>query len=572
MFKTFNKIGTELVLGAGLLLSTQAYSQSVYFNGTVKGVPNNNLLQDAKVVAIKTETGTRVDSAYTNTNGAYNLQFIWDEIKEHEQLENKIYPNPYTDRTHLELAVDQSGLYKLLITSLDGKTLLNTDVSLEKGNNNINLSGGQAGVHLITLVGNNSSNTYKALQLENSGPINYNVAHTDFSSSTLKSGLDDIILVGDEVRLEFTKDGYQYGDTTFIVQPNNVANKNLQQIPTTFTTTLKPYLDDGTPVTTLSPGWTTTFNFPAPVGTKTYTPDANNEIVIQENFYPLNGELGQVTIHHDTTNYTIGGVENGVLSWIVLRTQNQPTTVRNKAQTSSSDLIPEPTTTVSLDSLDGQVLNYYTLPKKAETQPGTMFNLIDARGWMMSSGDGLQTSKFIQVPPYEHVVLMSTVYDNNPNQSASQANMDRAINEYNKVINITIMANNDNITQPTQFFYTNRNDSIWNACQLRGPPIFDNVELLTFAQSSPGVGRLWTDTYTYDGENRLYYTKAKYSESATDGQIFTENYSATYGIEEGSGSLGPYVYIAATGQPTDLAECMGRWVKILDLGSGNSKK
>ncbi len=121
MFKTFNKIGTELVLGAGLLLSTQAYSQSVYFNGTVKGVPNNNLLQDAKVVAIKTETGTRVDSAYTNTNGAYNLQFIWDEIKEHEQLENKIYPNPYTDRTHLELAVDQSGLYKLLITSLMAK-------------------------------------------------------------------------------------------------------------------------------------------------------------------------------------------------------------------------------------------------------------------------------------------------------------------------------------------------------------------------------------------------------------------------------------------------------------------
>ncbi len=422
------------------------------------------------------------------------------------------------------------------------------------------------------MVGNNSSNTYKALQLENSGPINYDVAHTDFSSSTLKSTLDDIIFVGDEVRLEFTKDGYQYGDTAFIVQPNNAANKNLQQIPTTFTTTLKPYLESGEPITTLSPGWTTTLEFPAPVGTKNYTPDANNEIVIQEDFYPLNGELGQVTVQHDTTNYTVNNKENGVLSWIVLRTQNQPTQTKNQGQSGSTELIPEPTMTIPLDSLDGKTLNYYTLRKKAETQPGTMFNLIDARGWMMSSGDGLETSKFIEVPPYGHVVLMGTVYYTNPAQSPTQANMDRAINEYNKAINLTNMANNDNITQPTQFFYTNMNDSIWFAIQDRGPPTSDKTESFFFGQTSPHVNRTWTNTYTYDEKIRLCQGGAYYPESATDGQIFTENYSATYGIEEGSGSLGPYVYIAATGQPTDLAECMGRWVKILDLGSGNSKK
>jgi hypothetical protein len=147
--------------------------------------------------------------------------------------------------------------------------------------------------------------------------------------------------------------------------------------------------------------------------------------------------------------------------------------------------------------------------------------------------------------------------------------MDRAINEYNKAIDLTTMANNDNITQPTQFFYTNMNDSIWNATQFRGPPSGDNTIFMSFGQTSPHVTRNWTNTHTYDGESRLCQGGAYYSESATNGQIFTENYSATYGIEEGSGGLGAYVYNSNTGQPTDLAGRMGRWVKLLDLGSGN---
>lgn len=588
MLKAINNLGKSvkrttagIILGASLLAGSPVYSQQdINVNGVVTGLPNNNFVDSVKVVAVKVSNDARVDSAYTDASGFYNMDFIWTGNREREVLESKLFPNPCIDERNIIMDAVSSDDYRLRILNSNGQLILSKDVRLERGGNQITLNGGQAGVYFITLTNGVERQMFKSVQTAGSNlPINVPLISSGVNLSRLKSGLEDILMVGDEVRLEFSypntnpKNSYNSKDTTFTIASNQTIDQQLQQMAYLFSTTFKPFLDDGAPVTTISPGWTTTLDFPAPVGTKVYVPNGNNEINIQESFFPLNGELGNVVMHHDTSNYTVAGVENGVLSWIVLRTQNQPTEVRNKVQTSSSDLIPEATTIAPLDSLDGRTLNYYTLPKKAETQPGTWYRMDYGmvRGLMASSGDGLETSKFIQVPPYGHVVLMSTVYDNDLTKFPTQANMDRAIGEYNKAINLTMMANNDGISQPTQFFYTNRNDSIWSACQLRAP-IFDNVELLTFAQSSPGVGRVWTNTYTYDGEARLYFSQAEYPELATNGQIFTENYSATYGITEGSGSLGPYVYNGVTGLPTDLAGRMGRWVKILDLGSGNSKK
>jgi hypothetical protein len=562
-------IGATINNGEGNLKST---TENVYINGLVKGIQNNNPLDGAKVVIIKDSNGNRVDSTLTNNLGQYNMNIIWTEIQNQLlEKENKIYPNPSQGQTNIDFFSSNKDNYNLLISDVNGRIVLNAQIPAEKGNNKLTLNGGDAGAYFILLTNGENTHKYKSIIATSTGTqFNYSLTTNNDSQNLLKSTLEDILMVGDQVTMEFSKDGYILGDTTFILAPTQTINKNLEQIPYLFTTTLKPVLDNGAPVTTLSPGWTTTFEFPAPVGTKTYTPNGNNEIVIQEEFYPLNGELGNVTIHHDTTDYFVNGTFNGVLSWIVLREQDQSTAVRNKAQTNSAELLPESTTTTALNSLDGLTLNYYMLPKNAEGQPGVWYNMTaqNIRGLMASSGDGLESSKFIQVPPYVHVVLMKTVYDNDNTKFPTQANMDRAINEYNKGINLTNMLNNDNITQPTQFFYTNMNDSIWTAVQAR-TPVMDNTLVLAFKTGGPSVDRFWTNTYTYDGEARLYYSKAKYPESASTIQIFTENYSATYGITEGTGGLGYFVYNSNTGEPTDLAGRMGRWVKILDLGSGS---
>lgn len=574
--KNLQIIISGIILIAGLFLGGQVYSQNVYFNGIVKGVPNYNNLNGAKVVAIKTETEARVDSTYTNANGNYNMQFIWDGVSNHEKLEDKVYPNPYTNQTKINTFTTEDGIYRLLVTGIDGKTFLNTSVNLESGNNTLNLNGGQAGIHLITLANNKTSKTYKAVQTESTGaPITYNLVHTDFSGPILKSGLEDIILVGDEVRLEFTKDGYILGDTTFIVQPNNVANKQLQQVPYVFSTILKPFLDDGTPITTLSPGWNTTIEFPsAPQGpgTKTYTPDGNNEIVIQENFYPLNGELGNAIMHHDTSNYTVGGVSNGVLSWIVLGDENQQTNQANLAQTSSTNLIPEVNTTVSLDSLNGKIVHYYTLRKKAEGQPGVWYSM-DAQpvtGFMLSSGE-LTTSGFVKIPPAAADSLIFAVRTTNETtgQPTPSAQLDRTENEENKILALYTLQNGRELLPPHSMDRTQPGDATWNKIQGRG---YVNTVILTFYNGTPANTRAWKNDYTYNGELRLDFSVARYNTTSTDGQIYTENYSATSGIEEGTGDLGIYVYNGSTGNPTQLAGTMARWVKIVDLGSGQSKK
>ncbi|MGV8161854.1 MAG: T9SS type A sorting domain-containing protein [Candidatus Nanoarchaeia archaeon] len=557
--------------GVALLSLSSLFAEAqttINVNGNVKNQFGTNQ-ENVKAIFFDNSTNIKVDSAYTNELGNYNKNFVWTGNSS-ETLELKInaYPNPYSSSTNIQIATPKNDNYILKVFDIQSRTLMNLELYLNQGINTITLNGGNKGINIIVLENETERKTYKTIQLENTGvPLSAHVS-TSSNAPEYKSTLDGIT-DGAEMRIEFHKDGYQLKDTTFIVHLENTIDQIIQQNPYIFTATLKPYLDDGTPVTTLAPGWSTTIEFPAPTGTKTYTPNSNNEIIIQEELYPQNGELGNVIMQHDTSDYFVNGTNNGVLSWIVLRTQNQSTKIRNVAQSESTELLPEATTTVSLDSLNGKTLNYYMLPKKAETQPGTWFNLNDARGWMASSGGGAQSGKFIEVPPYGHVVLMKTVYDDEPTKFPTQANMDRAINEYTQAINLCDMLNNDNISLPTQFFYTNMNDSIWNAVQAR-TPLMDNTLVLTFKTGSPGVIRGWIDTYTYDGELRLNYSKAKYSESATNGQIFTENYSATFGITEGSGSLGPYVY-SSTGEPTDLAGHMGRWVKLLDLGSGSAK-
>jgi len=550
--------------------------QNIHIQGTVTGIPHNNKINGAKVVAVRVDNGARVDSAYTNANGFYNMDFIWTGNQEHEVLENELFPNPCNNERNITMNAVSSDNYNLRIFNANGQLVLNENLPLKQGGNKITLNGGQAGMYFITLTNGFEKQTYKSIQTESTGaPIQYNVTSTSTSGPILKSGLEDILTLGDEVRLEFTypntnpKESYNAKDTTITIQPNQTIDQQMQQQIYMLIATLKPYLDDGTPVTTLAPGWTTTLEFPAPVGTKTYTPNGNNEIVIQEELFPLNGELGNVTIHHDTTDYFVNGTTNGVLSWIVLREQNQSTTVRNPVQTNSEILLPEATTTTTLNSLDGKTLNYYMLQKNVEGQPGVTFRMDDlqVRAFMSSSGGGFESSKFIDIPAYAAdslIFILDKLHFTN-GTPISTANLDRADAQTDMIIGLYNLQNNDNISPKTARHRSQPGEPVWNKVQNRG---YVNSIIFYFDQTSPVNSRSWKSDYTYDGKSRLDFCTASYSESATTGQIFSEHYSAITGIIEGSGGLAPYIR-GPDGMPTDLAGRMARWVKILDLGSGN---
>jgi hypothetical protein len=190
-----------------------------------------------------------------------------------------------------------------------------------------------------------------------------------------------------------------------------------------------------------------------------------------------------------------------------------------------------------------------------------------ATGFMRSSGDG-KTSGFIELPsnvaPYLDFVQLG--WNLTTNLPVPQADLDRLDNVTKQVIAISYKPNGNTLL-PSHRIYTiaSTTDSRWQALVARG---FDNSIRSTFYNSTPQVGREWIGTYTYNGEPRIWRTAASYNVNSTNGQLFEEKYSATYGIEEGSeGALAQYIYNPITNKPTRLAIGMATMSLLLDLGT-----
>jgi hypothetical protein len=88
---------------------------TVNINGYVTGIPNNNNLENAKVVVTRLDNGMRLDSMYTDINGFYHKDFIVSltGTPKNETATNTVYPNPYSDKTILVTYITQAGTYKL---------------------------------------------------------------------------------------------------------------------------------------------------------------------------------------------------------------------------------------------------------------------------------------------------------------------------------------------------------------------------------------------------------------------------------------------------------------------------
>ncbi len=555
-------------------MTPEYYDNTVNINGHVTGIPNNNPLANSKVVIIKANNNIRIDSTYTDTSGFYNKKFIVSLTgeKENETAKDIIYPNPYSEQTNIETYIKETGNYKIMVRGADGKNLYTSSIALEQGENTITLNGGQTGIELITLTGENFQKTYKAIKISNdNSPINLDIKNSEpFAPKKLKSTLDDIILlVGEDIIMEFSKDGYNTENKSLTVAANNIVDAQLQQTPYTFTTTLKPFLETGEPVTVLNPNFTVTVNW-SDGTTQTY-PVNNGQININKDIYKnADGTLGTAWISNDTT-----GVD-GVLNWSIIRQIKQKTNRPNVAQneTSAGVLIPDYKTSISLDSLDGKTLHYYTIRKRAETQPGVYeaLNSGFSIGLYGSSG-GLGTSMFIDLKPYGvadslDLVRFSFNLDNGvANTPAEQTRLDE---RFQQAINVNYLQNGDTLLPPHRVYtISSFSDPKWQALTARG---YENVVYTTYYNSTPENGRLWASTYTYNGYLRSQCSLAKYNIYDNNAIIFTEDFSAVNFEEEGAGGMVQYVWNGPTNQPAEYAYSIAAIPKLLNLGTGQNDK
>jgi hypothetical protein len=555
-----------------LFCAIESNAQNININGTVTSKQRNGPVYLEKVIAIKTSTNNVVGTTYTNTNGQYTLQFIWDQIQDQNLAKkNSLYPNPSQGPANIDFYSPTKSQYTLLITEPSGKQIINDQIPAERGNNKIVLNNGE-GIYFITLTDGVQTHQYKFVQNASTGSkLSYEFVHN--TNSQLKSSLEDILMVGDEVRLEFTRDPTQFenylpSDTTFIVQSTQTVDRQLDQIPYTFTTTLKPFIETGAPVTTIDPNFTLTVEFAAPTGTKTY-PVTAGQINIQENLFPVGNNLGNVWVSHDTANYNGFQLQN----WTLIRQINQVTNRPNVAQnaTTAGPLIPDYKTSTSLDSLDNKVLHLYTIKNKAETQPGQFeyLNSEGSKGLIASSGDGLSASTFINLAPYgvadsaDFVRFGFNLSNNVPNTLAEQARLD---NIFQLAINTRYLPNYDTLLPPHRIYtITSTADPRWQIVVARG---FENSIYTTYHNGTPSNGRFWATDYTFNGKPRINYTIAKYATANGDATIFTENFSAVTGEEEGSGGLSDKVWNATTNLPSGDSYSISTLPALLTLGTG----
>lgn len=228
---------------------------TIHIDGNVRGIPNNNVLGNVKVVAVNPEDNSRVDSAYTDASGNYGLTFLWTN-NQNQGLESRVdaYPNPYSGSTSIDVVSERNQNYILRVFNAMGRLLFENNVELGCGKNTLTLNGGPKGVNIISLDDGVNKNSYKTVKL-NDDNKNFDVivASSDFSGY-FKSGSNGIS-DGSDLRLEFSypntnpRDSYQAADTTFVLRLNQTIDKKLQQELITDEFFVNAYtILDGTPV------------------------------------------------------------------------------------------------------------------------------------------------------------------------------------------------------------------------------------------------------------------------------------------------------------------------------------
>jgi hypothetical protein len=100
-----------VLLSVLLTICSAVYAQqNIIINGTVTGTPNNNLIENVKVVAVNLNDGLRMDSTLTNEAGHYVLDFQWTGAEVNGAFTNKLFPVPYASKTQLEFNAGSSVL------------------------------------------------------------------------------------------------------------------------------------------------------------------------------------------------------------------------------------------------------------------------------------------------------------------------------------------------------------------------------------------------------------------------------------------------------------------------------
>ncbi|MCO5255508.1 MAG: T9SS type A sorting domain-containing protein [Lentimicrobium sp.] len=379
---------------------------TIHIDGNVRGIPNNNVLGNVKVVAVNPEDNSRVDSAYTDASGNYGLTFLWTNNRT-QGLESRVeaYPNPYSGSTSIDVVSERNQNYILRVFNAMGRLLFENNVELGCGENTLTLNGGPKGVNIISLDDGVNKNSYKTVKL-NDDNKNFDVivASSDFSGY-FKSG-NNGISDGSDLRLEFSypntnpRDSYQAADTTFVLRLNQTIDKKLQQELITDEFFVNAYtILDGTPVLNGT-------------GLKVTWGDGTTN-----NYSSQNGLIHILRTSYDsTTNIFFENADTAFYQEWIFGTKTDPTITykeKNLFQSPNNELnlndpyVPPGPAPVNLNNLPGS-FDVYFVPKIVFDGVNISYDTrgIDFRTVVRCRGPPFFTKKWEYVPEVADTIYM----------------------------------------------------------------------------------------------------------------------------------------------------------------------
>ncbi len=539
---------------------------SISIAGHVYGTPGGAPLDSVDVMVFNKTSMSLQSEVFTDGNGYFNAQFVYVGLGELTAGPNdRIYSNPGNDQMIIEFNAEQGGTYLFLIYDVSGREIYKADIYAAIGGNKLTLVGGNIGLHLIEIVKNSEKHVFKSLKTLDSG-VNFSYRITQEESSDLKSIIKNQSS-WDSVYVVFSKNGFVTGDTT-LAPFDQVVDKNLKQIPAyAINTTFKPFDVNGNPANiTITAHW--------PDGTTgNYSPNSNNEIVIQKDLYTANATA---TLELDSVAF----VNNrSYLSLFMGRLIHQAIEDSNLFQSPKEwNQFAQPVNVdMSNPNINGHVIYNYVIPKYVpdETKPGdsirmdshTVIQMMTSR-----SGAGGEISRYIPIsdPTKQPFYQFRLAYNKSDNTPMSQTQIDRMKTWRDVVYSMSPVPNtNDTIFLPfTDYVVNTSSDPIYTQRVTSNVQQDDQFIQLFYFNGLPESGVSYKNTYTPNNESRASFGFANNYRDDGDVMVFAEVYKVitTTADPQGNSSSG-YIWSTTLNGPSLLAYTMARAEALLNLNT-----
>ncbi|MBW6490608.1 MAG: T9SS type A sorting domain-containing protein [Lentimicrobium sp.] len=205
--------------------------QNVFIQGSGYNLPfNNNPPVNVNVYYL----GELIGNTQTNPDGSYNLSVILTKVSDVELPEFKAYPNPFVDYANIDFVANGNTVVSVFDTK--GSLIAQQNHDLNNNAYTLNVSGLGRGLSLVNIKTNNNSQTIKLVQQSNKYNPNINLkenSNVSYSNPKLKSGA--VSSSSENLVFEFTATGHEPHTEEQPPQTDMIVDYVIQQIPETGT-------------------------------------------------------------------------------------------------------------------------------------------------------------------------------------------------------------------------------------------------------------------------------------------------------------------------------------------------